>query len=640
MKKNVINFCIASLLLCSTSIAQQRQCASHEVYQKQISENPDFAQKQRDIESYTNTYIANGGSKTQAGLAQRGSVTYNIPVVVHVLYNTTAQNISDAQVQSQIDVLNKDFQLNNADTTKIPTAFKSLVADCKIQFCLAKRDPNGAATNGIIHKSTTKTSFSSNDGAKYSSQGGDDAWNSSQYLNLWVCNLGGGLLGYAQFPGGAAATDGVVILYSAFGNTGTVSAPYNLGRTATHEVGHWLNLRHIWGDANCGDDFVGDTPKQQTSNFGCPTYPHVTCTNGTAGDMFMNYMDYVDDQCMQMFSLGQRDRIYAVLKSGGARASLNSSLGCTAPATATCNAPSNPAATSITQTGATINWTAVTGATSYSLQYKLSTAATFTTITTTATTYTLTGLTASTTYNYKVATTCSGSVSAYTTSTNFTTTAATTVCTDKYESNNTLATAAAIAAGTAFDAQIASSSDKDYYSFANTTAAKNIRVTLSNLPADYDVVLYSPSGTQVGISQNSSTTTEAIKYNSGAVGTYKVYVYGYSSAYSNTKCYNLKVETSGTTFREINPAIETISTVSIYPQPAGSIANIKFDNNWKGATEVIIVNQIGTVISKTNINVEANGTSKLNIAQLHNGMYFVKITNGKNTTTQKLTIQH
>src|SRR6185503_7844831 len=99
-----------------------------------------------------------------------------------------------------------------------------------------------------------------------------------------------------------SSTDGVVIDDNAFGSTGTVQAPYNKGRTATHEVGHWLNLRHIWGDANCGDDFVNDTPTQQTSNVGCPNYPHVTCGNGTNGDMFVNYMDYVNDACMAMFS--------------------------------------------------------------------------------------------------------------------------------------------------------------------------------------------------------------------------------------------------------------------------------------------------------------------------------------------------
>ena len=639
MKQKLFSLSVVLLIL-SGQLFAQRQCASHEVYQKQLATNAEFAQKQRDIEAFTQSYINQGGSMQFANTMQRGASVYNIPVVVHVLYNTTAQNISDAQILSQIDILNKDFQLNNADTTKIPAAFKSKVADCKIQFCLAKRDPNGAATTGIVRKSTTKTSFGSDDGVKSNATGGDNAWNSSQYLNLWVCNLGNSLLGYAQFPGGAAATDGVVILYTAFGNIGNVAAPFNLGRTATHEVGHWLNLRHIWGDANCGDDFVGDTPKQQTSNYGCPTYPHVTCSNGTAGDMFMNYMDYVDDQCMQMFSIGQKDRMYSVLQAGGARASLASSLGCTAPTAATCAAPANPTASSITSTGATISWTAATGATGYSLQYKLATATSFTTITTTTTSFSLTGLAASATYNYQVATNCNGIVSAYTATSSFTTTAIVANCVDVLESNNTLATAKAITAGTAFTAQIASSTDKDYYSFSNTTAAKNIQINLTNLPADYDVVLYNPSGTQVGISQSSGTTSETINYNNGVVGNYKVYVYGYSSAFSNTKCYTLLAKTSGTTFRT-TAASETASPmVAIYPQPAANIATIQFNENWKGATTVTIINQIGGVISNQNINAESNGAAKINISALKNGMYFIRLNNGKNNITQKLMVQH
>lgn len=141
-----------------------------------------------------------------------------------------------------------------------------------------------------------------------------------------MCNLSGGLLGYAQFPGGAASTDGVVVQYSSL--PGGSSKPYGKGRTATHEVGHWLNLRHIWGDASCGNDFVGDTPTQQTSNHGCLTYPHITC--GNQSDMSMNYMDYTDDVCMYMFSTGQSTRMNALFASGGARASLLNSLGGTA----------------------------------------------------------------------------------------------------------------------------------------------------------------------------------------------------------------------------------------------------------------------------------------------------------------------
>jgi pregnancy-associated plasma protein-A len=150
---------------------------------------------------------------------------------------------------------------------------------------------------------------------KFKSQGGVDAWPSDAYLNLWVCSLGGGLLGYAQFPGGPAATDGVVILNKAFGTTGTATAPFDLGRTAVHEVGHWLNLRHIWGDTeDCsGTDFVADTPNAQHPNFGKPSFPHISCSNGPSGDMFMNYMDYVDDDSMVMFTAGQVARMRTAL---------------------------------------------------------------------------------------------------------------------------------------------------------------------------------------------------------------------------------------------------------------------------------------------------------------------------------------
>src|SRR5688572_33288744 len=141
-------------------------------------------------------------------------------------------------------------------------------------------------------------------------------------LNLWVCNLSGGYLGYAQFPGGSPSTDGVVIDDNAFGRTGTASAPFNKGRTATHEVGHWLNLRHIWGDASCGNDQVGDTPQHNTSNGGCPTADHKSTCTGTPLEMWMNYMDYTYDQCMYMFTHGQRDRMRSVFTSGAFRSAL------------------------------------------------------------------------------------------------------------------------------------------------------------------------------------------------------------------------------------------------------------------------------------------------------------------------------
>jgi hypothetical protein len=230
-----------------------------------------------------------------------------IPVVVNVLYKTAAQNISDAQINSQITVLNNDYQALNADYSQTPSLFQSLRSgNTNIRFVLDK----------INRKSTTKSSWGTNDAMKKAANGITPTSPTTK-LNIWVCNLSGGILGYAQFPGGSSATDGVVIDDNAFGTTGTVSSPYNKGRTATHEIGHWLNLRHIWGDASCGNDLVNDTPTQQTSNFGCPSFPHKTCSNN--GDMSMNYMDYTDDACMYMFTLGQKTRMQAVFASGGPR---------------------------------------------------------------------------------------------------------------------------------------------------------------------------------------------------------------------------------------------------------------------------------------------------------------------------------
>jgi pregnancy-associated plasma protein-A len=251
-----------------------------------------------------------------AGLTHRTVAPTTIPVVVHVVYNTASDNISDAQIRSQIARLNKDYRAKNTDREKTPSVWTGLVTDARIQFALAKKDPKGKATKGITRTKTTKTSFSDDDGVKSAAKGGANPWPSNKYLNIWVCSLAGGLLGYAQFPGGPSKTDGVVILNTGFGTKGTAAAPFNLGRTSTHEIGHWLNLHHIWGDTqHCeGTDFVNDTPNAQLPNYGKPKFPHITCSNGPNGDMFMNYMDYVDDDSMFMFTTQQVARMNAALE--------------------------------------------------------------------------------------------------------------------------------------------------------------------------------------------------------------------------------------------------------------------------------------------------------------------------------------
>jgi hypothetical protein len=289
-----------------TAAITQRKCGATEVLERQLAEDPAMAKRMQDIENFTQKVSKNPGAyRLVNGVIE-------VPVVVHVVYKTAAENISDAQVQSQIAVLNEDFGNTNSDKALIPQEFQSVDATVGIRFVLDQ----------IVRKATNKKSWSTNDAVKKASLGGSDPVDPTNKLNMWACNLGQGLLGYAQFPGGSAATDGVVILYSAFGRTGTLINTYNKGRTATHEVGHWMNLRHIWGDASCGNDLVEDTNPASTANYGCPNYPKKSTCTGNKNEMTMNYMDYTDDACMYMFTNGQKSRILSVFAAGGARAAI------------------------------------------------------------------------------------------------------------------------------------------------------------------------------------------------------------------------------------------------------------------------------------------------------------------------------
>jgi hypothetical protein len=292
---------------------RRRQCGTMQVHNRLLETDVDFRRRQVDLEHAT-------ARRMMSPQARRLHLT-TIPVIVHVVYNTPEENISAAQIQSQIAVLNKDYQAKNPDRLKTPVCWKGLVADVGVKFVLAARDSQGKPTTGITRTKTDRTSFGAGDTVKAAGTGGADPWPTNKYLNLWVCSLAGGLLGYAQFPGGPPATDGVVILNTAFGTKGTAAAPFNRGRTATHEIGHWLNLRHIWGDTeNCsGTDYVADTPNAEGPNYGKPAWPHITCNNGPNGDMYMNYMDYVDDDSMFMFTTQQVSRILSTLE--GPRAS-------------------------------------------------------------------------------------------------------------------------------------------------------------------------------------------------------------------------------------------------------------------------------------------------------------------------------
>ncbi len=283
-----------------------RACAAYDVLERQLQENPSLQSRMDAIEEFTSRYTQNPSAFRLVG------DVLEVPVVVNVLWRTAAENVSDAQVASQIAVLNADFAGTNADVNATSTYQSVKAGNTKIRFVLA----------GTVRKQTTVTGWGTNDAMKKSSQGGIDPTSPSTTLNMWVCTMTGGILGYAQFPGGPAVTDGVVILNRGFGTVGSAAAPFNKGRTATHEVGHYFNLRHIWGDKRCGNDQVGDTPLHTGANYGCPAAGIKSNCSGKPVMMTMNYMDYTDDACMYMFSLGQSSRMAATWAVGGPRASL------------------------------------------------------------------------------------------------------------------------------------------------------------------------------------------------------------------------------------------------------------------------------------------------------------------------------
>ncbi|MBL4651313.1 MAG: PKD domain-containing protein [Flavobacteriales bacterium] len=312
MKKLILTICSAIFVL---SISAQNRTYNN-IVQSTPTERCNTTQVMEELRAQDSTaFDANKIQQEQilqdwiannyaAFSAQRAVIT--IPVVVQIWENTST--VSDNNVYEQLQTLNEDFRRLNADASNTPSIFSAVAADCEIEFCLANVDPNGNATTGIIRQTVG------------GSPSGSELWDATKYLNLFVYGIGGGTLGFTQLASGNA-NYAVHIGTGYFGKTGA-SAPYNLGRTATHEVGHWLNLEHMWGSGSCGNDFVSDTPPQAGdgmitpgSNSGCKSHPHQanSCTGNPDGEMFMNYMDYVNDNCMNMFSSGQKTRMISAI---------------------------------------------------------------------------------------------------------------------------------------------------------------------------------------------------------------------------------------------------------------------------------------------------------------------------------------
>jgi hypothetical protein len=311
-----------------------------------------------DYESFIEKEIA---KKERYSNVTKTNLVYTIPIVFHIIHSGqnigTLYNISLAQVNSQITILNQDYRKTNTDfnTWVTQSSFMNAAADCEINFCAAKVDPKGnvMAEPGIDRIKASDKGWTNPPYADTYIDGTikpNSIWDPTKYFNVWVVFMNDGTLGYAQFPtvpngtqpitdivgwGGSANTDGVVLDYRYVGNIGTAQSPYNKGRTATHEVGHWLGLRHINGDSNCGNDFCTDTPTQLSLSSTCPSVPGNIVSAGCGADspsppgkMYQNYMDYSEDRCLVMFTAQQKARMQACMSNCVRRASLTTSTVC------------------------------------------------------------------------------------------------------------------------------------------------------------------------------------------------------------------------------------------------------------------------------------------------------------------------
>ena len=284
-------------------VTNERNCASQDILEHELKKNPELAMNIDKINEFTRIALLNSDLKKIDKLIQ-------IPIVINILYRTSAENISLSQIQSQIDALNQDFNGINSEFNQVPGIFAGVKANVGITFVLDR----------VIRIQTTRTEWAVlNEEMKKTAFGGIAPTSPTNKLNLWVCTLAGGILGYAKAPGTALELDGVVIDSRYFGTNGRATAPFHKGRTATHEIGHWLNVRHIWGDSTCGNDLVSDTPSHNAANYGSPVFPHYSTCTGNPIEMTMNFMDYTNDVSMYMFTNGQKDRMRAQFLPGGNR---------------------------------------------------------------------------------------------------------------------------------------------------------------------------------------------------------------------------------------------------------------------------------------------------------------------------------
>ena len=613
------------------------RCATDE-YEAYLQSIDPKRKSEAEFEAWLAPLMAEYKNNTLA--SQSGGII-TIPVVVHVIHNGDAygvnENITDEQVASQITVMNQDFR------KMMGTPGFGAGVDTQVQFALAKVDPNGNPTDGINRVNLCEASWSTGDINGIVKPA--TIWDATQYMNMWSVNFtDGSLLGYAQFPdgsglgglnpsGGAANTDGVVAGYRFFGSSdlasGSFQAPYDKGRTMTHEVGHWIGLRHIWGDGGCAvDDFCADTPAAAAANFGCPEGTNSCSAPGN--DMIENYMDYTDDSCMNIFTQNQKDRMVVIMNNAARRASLKTSVKDIAiPLFA------NDAEVKI-ETYCTTGGNPCVGNSHKIILYNRGTS----NLTSAAINYNVNGGT-NTTYNW------TGNLAP-----------------NKYE----IITITTVATSGTFNASVASVNGGTDQRATNDTASRTFSFPPSTPPTDYPYTTFTLDivGDRYGSETTWQVTNQAgtVLYNGGpysdlgsnttqplvtnlamtlpAGGCYTFTIfdaygdgicctYGSGSWTVKTNAGATTVGTGGTftnvqstsfTNASLSSDSFNLDAISLYPNPTNGILNVSVPSEFGTDINYEIFNNIGQTIEKSK---STNSEFSINTSSMSSGVYFIKL---------------
>jgi hypothetical protein len=664
----------------TTLFAQRYQCGNAQLDAYLRATDPEYAEivqkNQETIEEalahYSNT--------------ERQIVT--IPVVVHIVHHTSAvlNSITDAQVQSQIDVLNRDFAKENSDVTWTPPQFLGRAADTEIRFCLARKDPNGVYTTGIERRLTTTTTFpypeTSTNTVKKFANGGLDPWIQDNYLNIWVYDIpdASSVQGYSYNAAYATISankwrDGLVVDYKTFGTIGSASnnaaLGRNMGRTAVHEIGHYLGLCHLWGcnnDDHCATDNCADTPAQHDNNFALPAPDShsggVICTpidplnDPSYGDLFMNYMDYTDDKARIMFTTDQKALMHTTISLY--RSGLNSNacgIGTSAPATA----PRGIYVNEIEQNSAKVHWINST-AISYKVDYRDVTAnqTSFYSIPTYENYASLTGLTAGHNYEIKVFNVYSG-VSVSSGSLNFTTNGNFSYCgsgPDVSNSRNSALTIPISTNGGVTSSEIfsciGSSGDVDWFKFTTPSNKTKFRAVLKNLSRDYDMRIYQGLNSTLPVDDPATPLKpfreqEVVINNATLSNTYYIEVKGFRSQDFDPifGSYTIYIRYNNTNYTSKNDTEEEIegeplqlmNSLDIYPNPAQNQITVNFESPKETSGKFSVLNLMGQTVLEQKINTaEGTNTLNLDVSQLSKGVYFVNLVLDQEYYTNKVII--